>query len=65
MRIPAPTRVLALLSSFVFGCASGEAAPQTPQTTATVDLDGKKPEAELSAVEAARESAAKAGILVR
>ncbi len=63
MRISAPTSVLALLSSFVLACASGEAAPQTPQTTATVDLDGKKPEAELSAVEAAREEAKNAGIL--
>ncbi|MBL9021070.1 MAG: hypothetical protein JNL21_02670, partial [Myxococcales bacterium] len=54
MRISAPTSVLALLSSFVLGCARGEAAPQTPQTTATVDLDGKKPEAELSPEEAAR-----------
>lgn len=63
MRFSAPTSVLALLSSFALACANGEPAPQTPQTTTTVDLDPKKPEAKLSPEEAAREQAAKAGIL--
>lgn len=63
MRLPAQTRVLALLSSFAVACASSEAAPQTPQSTTTVDLDPKKPNAELSPQEAAREQAKNAGIL--
>ena len=63
MRRFTPSSLLALLSSFAFACAGGEAAPQTPETTATVDLTPHAPEAELSPQEAAREQAKNAGIL--
>lgn len=63
MRVATTFCLLALFSTATFACAAGEAAPQTPQTTATVDLTPHKPEAELSPEEAAREQAKNAGIL--